>query len=578
MLDTEATHTEVVCLVDGEHEYNHTLTTEHSVEVIGYAESGVHTGAGGTTSFVVGECTDAMIRVTTTSAGPAPWTSPITWSLDDGGHNGPWTFESAGGAGVHEHVTCMFDNEYTLTRQGAPSSWQGSVEVVGFIDYHNTITIANSENWIVQGNVDPATGLPVLLDARLSSGAPLDRSHANIALRYVRFSGQVAPVDPDPQWVGRGIWFPGHGGSYGGAFRYEGGSSDQANPVQLIFDHVIFDHNTATTGGALFINGRAGFDLPDSFAQNWDSGIVARWESCVFFRNYASFFSGGLNAANVWPMTFTFESSVFIQNSANDAAAHDGYFWDDLGGLGPGKRTGFTSLVHTDTFYDGGYSTEGLVSSVSGLTYFIIDGASPDEPDATWNATLTGVTYQDHAMFTLPCPYYALFPYKPETSFELNLHVTDLTVTDTVALSGSSPYDSFYFHYLAATGSAFFERSKFERNGRFSADAAGMGGALIYGTQAVKPGLARPRSTFVGSEWTGNQAGYGAAVYVSLEHDVHVNRCLFRDNVAAKGGYETACPLDFYLPFGSLTGSAAVNLLSFAAVRSTFVLRTTRSS
>eukprot|EP01047_Picozoa_sp_COSAG01_P111459 COSAG01_NODE_40241_length_466_cov_0.702997_1_plen_101_part_10 len=52
------THTETVCLVDGEHEYNHTIAEEHSVEVVGFAESGVHDGAGGTTKFVVGECTD----------------------------------------------------------------------------------------------------------------------------------------------------------------------------------------------------------------------------------------------------------------------------------------------------------------------------------------------------------------------------------------------------------------------------------------------------------------------------------------------------------------------------------------
>eukprot|EP01046_Picozoa_sp_COSAG06_P037189 COSAG06_NODE_4172_length_4501_cov_3.927079_4_plen_398_part_00 len=141
--NVHAVHTEVVCLVDGEHEYNHTLSTSHSVDVLGYAQSGVHEGAGGTTSFVVGKCTDVLIRVTTISADG----SPTTWSLDDGGHNGPWTFESAGGVdNIHEQVTCMFDNEYTLTHQGPASSWQGSVEVIGFIDYHSTIIIPNSEN------------------------------------------------------------------------------------------------------------------------------------------------------------------------------------------------------------------------------------------------------------------------------------------------------------------------------------------------------------------------------------------------------------------------------------------------
>eukprot|EP01045_Picozoa_sp_COSAG04_P023818 COSAG04_NODE_2888_length_3420_cov_1.914785_1_plen_379_part_10 len=134
------THEEVMCLVDGEHEYNHTVTEEHSVEVVGYADSGVHDGPGGTTSFVIGECTDALIRVTTTSAGG----SSMTWSLDDGGHNGPWTFETSGEVGVEEHESCMYDNDFTLTRQGrGGSGWEGSVEVAGFIHYHNTITIPN---------------------------------------------------------------------------------------------------------------------------------------------------------------------------------------------------------------------------------------------------------------------------------------------------------------------------------------------------------------------------------------------------------------------------------------------------
>merc|ERR1711969_313841 len=121
-LGTGDTHVEEVCLVDGEHEYNHTINEAHTVEVVGYAESDVHEEAGGTTSFVIGSCTDALIRVTTTSGGSA------TWILDDDGHNGPWTFESVGEVYVEE--TCMFDNHFTLVWQGG-ASWQGSVEVAG---------------------------------------------------------------------------------------------------------------------------------------------------------------------------------------------------------------------------------------------------------------------------------------------------------------------------------------------------------------------------------------------------------------------------------------------------------------
>jgi hypothetical protein len=197
------------CLMDGEHEYNHTIEEEHTVEVVGYALSDVQVGAGNTTSFVVGQCTDVLVRVTTTSTGAAT----TTWLLDDGGHNGPWGFESLGGARVHEHVSCMFDNEFELTRQPSASPWEGSVEVVGFIQYHNTITIPNDENWIIQGNLERETGLPVRLDARLSSGTTLDRSEANIVVWYVRFTGQVAPVDPSPEWVDHGEWFAGQDGT-----------------------------------------------------------------------------------------------------------------------------------------------------------------------------------------------------------------------------------------------------------------------------------------------------------------------------------------------------------------------------
>eukprot|EP01045_Picozoa_sp_COSAG04_P008550 COSAG04_NODE_476_length_13722_cov_16.614707_5_plen_371_part_00 len=118
MIETGVTHIEKVCLVDGEHEYNHTISEQHSIEVVGYAESEVYDGAGGTTRFVVGMCTYALIRVTTTSAGG----NSITWSLDDGGQNGPWTFETSAEIGVDVYESCMFDGEFTLTNLGV-SSW-----------------------------------------------------------------------------------------------------------------------------------------------------------------------------------------------------------------------------------------------------------------------------------------------------------------------------------------------------------------------------------------------------------------------------------------------------------------------
>ena len=181
IFSTGETHTERICLVDGEHEHNHTITEDHSVEVVGYAESGVRNGTGGSTQFVLGQCTDVLLRVTT-----AVDAGPFTWSLDDGAHHGPWDFDIAGGEGVQEFESCMYDNEFTLVREGG-AGWQGSVEVVGFVRYHNTIEIPNDENWIVQGAVDAATGLPVSLDGRITSGTPVAPSHANIVLRDVNW-------------------------------------------------------------------------------------------------------------------------------------------------------------------------------------------------------------------------------------------------------------------------------------------------------------------------------------------------------------------------------------------------------
>eukprot|EP01045_Picozoa_sp_COSAG04_P011205 COSAG04_NODE_715_length_10861_cov_4.115406_5_plen_500_part_00 len=209
--DGPPSHTEELCLLDGEHEYNHTLADEHSIEVVGYVESELQPGAGGQTPFVIGECTDVLIRVTTTSSGGGS----VTWSLDDGGHNGPWTFESS--EAVHEFETCQFANDFTLTRQPG-SSWEGTVEVMGFVHYHNTITIPTNENWIVQGIVDPASGLPASLNARFKSGTAFDRSHAGIVLRHLRISGQVAPVDVNP--IDRNGFVVGMTEGYGGAFEY----------------------------------------------------------------------------------------------------------------------------------------------------------------------------------------------------------------------------------------------------------------------------------------------------------------------------------------------------------------------
>jgi hypothetical protein len=206
---------EVRCLFEGQHEHFHDVDEVHAVEVVGYVHSGLHETAGGVTGFTVGDCEEITIEVNTASAA-----TTIEWELDDGGHNGPWSFTSPAGTGNYEHVLCAYDNNFTLTKS---DGWQGTVKVNRYVP-DKTIRIdtltrepadgawcaanpahcsdngVQTRNWIIHGT--SLNGIPSTLDARLQSGdiaidpADYALSFANIVLRYVRFTDQEATLDP----------------------------------------------------------------------------------------------------------------------------------------------------------------------------------------------------------------------------------------------------------------------------------------------------------------------------------------------------------------------------------------------
>ena len=133
------------------------------------------------------------------------------------------------------------------------------------------------------------------------------------------------------------------------------------------------------------------------------------------------------------------------------------------------------------------------------------DGASPDEPDATWNVTLDRVSYSDMATVLAPMPVFAIYyPNPGETSpaamflkrrllfdmltyhslrtekvFELNLEVSDLVIQDCIGTYAGTAYDSMYGPaYLTNQGVAQYSRSRWERNGCFADGVAGNGGTI----------------------------------------------------------------------------------------------------
>ncbi len=197
--------------------------------------------------------------------------------------------------------TCMFDNEFTIARNG-DAGWEGSIEVAGFIHYHNTITIPNDESWIIQGQIDSSTGLPVKLDARFKSGTGSDRSRANIVLRNLRISGQTAPLDTNvlPRNGMMSFRSTTNDKSFGGAFEYDGGSSDPSSPTKIAFVDVVFDHNSAESCGAVAIDARGSTPTPDRLSQFWDSAIDITMERVTFFRNWGMNIGGAFCVNNPW--------------------------------------------------------------------------------------------------------------------------------------------------------------------------------------------------------------------------------------------------------------------------------------
>eukprot|EP01043_Picozoa_sp_COSAG02_P035309 COSAG02_NODE_2520_length_8610_cov_4.542474_5_plen_1472_part_00 len=517
-------HTEVRCLIDGEHEYNHTVVGDHSVEVVGYADSGVHVGPGGTTSIVIGECTDVVIRVTTTvSAGP------MTWRLNDGGHNGPWDFDFPGEMGVHELETCMFDNDYTLVRQGG-TGWQGSVEVIGFIRFHNTIEIPNDESWIIQGGIDISTGLPASLDGRLSSGTILSPSQSNIVLRDMRFSGQTAPIDPH---VHHRTQICGNvpGTSRGGAFSYSGGGDDPSNLPRLIFERVIFDHNTASYSTGVNIDGNAGFPSPSNPSQtNWNSGISLKMRGCTFFRNHGGI-GGAVGTCDVWPQQFLFEDVDYIQN-VGIMHHHEAHIRGPMPSAADRRRAGESWYHSQRCHYDGG-GTEGILSIIP-IAHMNYD--TSDDPESVSNVTLEGTTAVDHAMVVWSVVLYLGHwpPIRNDYGLQYHVHLIDHNLAGTLMLTVGDQYDTPFVIDMGLH--TLVERSRFENNGPIVEGSVGTGGWTIYRPSSVLPGY-WPTVRFVNTEFIQNRATHGAAVgVIDGLVDLSFDSCVFRGNTAARTG------------------------------------------
>jgi hypothetical protein len=248
----------------------------------------------------------------------------------------------------------MFDNNYTFTKIDDGSGWQGTVEVVSFVD-DNSIYVPADEEWIIQGA--STNGVPVELDARISSGNPYQLTNASIVMRHVRFVAQQGlpdrwGADPKMRWFSKRS-------RVGGAFQYEGGFGSH-----LEWDHVVIDHcgGDAVAGGAIHILGR-GEDMFDSNrrAANTKLGVTVHgrplrgWEldgSGLTFkmRHTLVWAVGGfinVRTINVQPLTASVKNCRFIDN---DAIVGHHLFWTWYNQLQ--NKSGHTELAIADSTFE----------------------------------------------------------------------------------------------------------------------------------------------------------------------------------------------------------------------------------
>ena len=201
--------------------------------------------------------------------------------------------------------------------------------------------------------------------------------------------------------------------------------------MRLVFERIIFDHNQSPTAGAVFVEGRAGQPVPsEPSRQNWESGISWTVRACTFYRNFAQH-TGALYGSDVWPMDFHFSDTSFIENQATLFFQHDWHWWN--GYPGPERRSGFSSIVHTSSHYDGGFSTEGLYAMISSG---IIFGDSDDDPDATTNILYDRTTFVDHASALWGHALaIEIWPPQSDQGRRFNLHLRDFEMTESRSLS-----------------------------------------------------------------------------------------------------------------------------------------------
>eukprot|EP01045_Picozoa_sp_COSAG04_P012063 COSAG04_NODE_797_length_10240_cov_3.294547_5_plen_357_part_00 len=287
-------------------------------------------------------------------------------------------------------------------------------------------------------------------------------------------------------------------------------------------------------GSVAMIDGRAGRATLDPAVQNWESGIALTVIGCTLFRNFAGF-GNALSVMDTWPFVGIIESADFIHNEGL-LAPNDGIGWVVDGFMGADRRFGVASLAITNSHWDGGFSSAGVFTYALSGSVSYVDANGEDEPDARWEVTSQGCDFVDHGGFySVHTVCHRPWPILPDTQIRYDYTLADSVVTDSVGMAPSDLFDATYIILSTPEGSYQVDRCRFERSGNFNpAAVAGTGGISLFPPPG---GSYTVTFEFADSDWIGNAAGSGPAVYAVFgNYHLAFVRCLFRENTAYKGG------------------------------------------
>ena len=514
----ESSTQEVHCLFDGQHQWNHTVDESHTVEVVGYVQSDVHHSAGGITDFVVGECTDAVVRVVTTAASTG---ASITLMLNDDHNDGPWNIDVPMDGGVFEHVVCLFDNDYTLDVVDLAGGWVGTLDVIAFVS-DNTIYIPRDQDWIIQGGY--ADGLPAVLDARLESGSNVELSHASLVVRYTRFTNQLATLLASTEGITYGLVVSRtcHGdwcaARNGGALRFVGGDDST-----IISDHCVWDHNQASGGGAWMLDHGKRTTVKTLHTLFWYNQVMLPGS-----------YGGAVRLINMWPLYLDVIDTQFIDNDSIAVKALSIGFINSGSGLAgspeqPHDGVGFTRFqnVYVDSALRP--MRHWPVPGV-GIIMFMYVGGPNTGQDFRVDVALSNCTFEHTSAPKHRAGGFYIF--NPQH------HAMDVQIEDSSARDNHGDFPSNVASSCAIGSNGLrsdmaveVRRCRFESNGNLNEASAGLGGGLAsHGSQ---PGA---QYRLADSVFSGNTASQGGGFSFLGDGELSILRCMFDSNRSWRGG------------------------------------------